>query len=173
MNSQIASCAVGIYLSHIFCLALKIIFFASVSNISFNIVEVSFAFSSESKVIKWLEQIADDHSAEIKGLSYIFCDDEYLLNINKEYLDHDYYTDIITFPYQQGQTLESDIFISIDRVAENASNYNVDFETELRRVIAHGILHLLGYKDKTTEEQEEMKAQEDKCLSLWQASYHK
>ncbi|HRD08546.1 MAG TPA: rRNA maturation RNase YbeY, partial [Saprospiraceae bacterium] len=101
-------------------------------------------------------------------INYIFCSDDYLLQINQEYLQHDYYTDIITFPYQQGKNIESDIFISLDRVRENAAEFaDGDYARELLRVIAHGLLHLSGYGDKTDEEALKMRAAENKAIESY------
>jgi rRNA maturation RNase YbeY len=98
-------------------------------------------------------------------LNFIFCSDEYLLKLNREYLKHDYYTDIITFDYCEGDKIAGDMYISVDRVAENARNYGSTFETELRRVILHGVLHLCGYDDKTDEEQISMREKENHYLN--------
>ena len=119
------------------------------------------------QTIPWLMEIANHHDHEIVEINYIFCSDEYLLDINKQYLDHDYYTDIITFDNSEEEgKIESDIFISIDRVNENADTLSVPRGTELNRVMAHGLLHLCGFKDKTDEEAKEMREQEEYCLSL-------
>lgn len=99
-------------------------------------------------------------------LNFIFCSDEYLLAINKTYLKHDYFTDIITFNYNEGDTVSGDIYISTDRIAENAKERNFPLELELRRVMIHGILHLLGYDDKDPASRAIMRAQEDFCLTL-------
>ena len=98
-------------------------------------------------------------------ISLIFCSDEYLLNINKQYLNHNYYTDIITFDYCENLVISGDLFISVDRVRENAGTYNVAFKNELFRVIFHGILHLLGYNDKTQEEKAEIRQKEEFYLA--------
>lgn len=98
-------------------------------------------------------------------INFIFCNDEFLIGINRKYLNHDNYTDIITFDYSEGNVVSGDIFISIDRIKENAKNYGVSFENELYRVMIHGILHLCGYKDKRRTEKEKMTAGEDKYLS--------
>jgi probable rRNA maturation factor len=125
-----------------------------------------------SKTNDWLIQIADSHNFTIEELNYIFCSDEYLLEVNKTYLQHDFYTDIITFDNSDKEnTIESDIFISIDRVEENEKELDVPRGTEILRVIAHGLLHLCGFKDKTIEEATEMRKQEDACLSLWKEVY--
>lgn len=99
-------------------------------------------------------------------ITFIFCSDKYLLEINKEYLQHDYYTDVITFDYSENNIISGDIFISIDRVKENADTYKVSFENELYRVMLHGVLHLVGYNDKTKEEQKIMRQKEDEYLNL-------
>ncbi|AFL97145.1 rRNA maturation RNase YbeY [Ornithobacterium rhinotracheale] len=114
----------------------------------------------------WLNACAERHGYEIEDINYIFCDDEYLLAINQKHLDHDYYTDIITFDYGDEEVLSGDIFISIDRVSDNAFEYSSDFEAELGRVMIHGLLHMMGYKDKTEEEEQEMRNKEDECLQL-------
>ncbi len=124
------------------------------------------AFINQETLPQKLILIADSYDSKIESLNYIFCSDEYLLEMNKEHLDHDYYTDIITFPYQQGEVVEGDIFISIDRVKDNAHSMKVTFENELYRVISHGLLHLLGFKDKTEEETAEMRAAEDDAIGI-------
>lgn len=98
-------------------------------------------------------------------LNYIFCDDEYLLDINQKHLDHDYYTDIITFDYCEDDLLASDLYISIDRVKDNAEKLGVEFMNELHRVMIHGVLHLIGYKDKLEKDKLEMTKQENICLA--------
>jgi probable rRNA maturation factor len=123
-------------------------------------------FIDEDVLSERLEQIAKSYDSKIETLTYIFCSDDYLLEINKEHLNHDYYTDIITFPYQQGKTIESDIFISVDRVKENAEELGVDIETEMYRVISHGLLHLIGFGDKTEEDVIKMRAAEDKAIAI-------
>ena len=102
----------------------------------------------------------------LKNLSFVFCDDEYLKKINLKYLDHDYYTDVITFDYSTADGLAGDVFISIDRVKENANNFKVSFNEELFRVIIHGVLHLCGFNDKTKKEIKEIRKKEDHFLSL-------
>jgi len=115
--------------------------------------------------VSWLEVLCARESAELGELSLIFCSDDYLLKVNQDYLNHDYYTDIISFDYSE-QTISGDLFISIDRVRDNAKKLSVDFAEELNRVVAHGTLHLLGYKDKTEKEQLEMRGKESFALSL-------
>lgn len=121
-----------------------------------------------SKKKGWINSIAKQKGFEIEELNYIFCSDEYLLKINQDYLNHNTYTDIITFDNSEMgiNTIESDIFISIERVEENANTNNISFDTELSRVMIHGVLHLMGYKDKTLEEKKEMRKAEDSALEL-------
>ncbi|GAA4830545.1 rRNA maturation RNase YbeY [Algivirga pacifica] len=120
--------------------------------------DVSFDLQYEEKVKQWIVQVIEDYSFSIEEINYIFCSDEYLHKINVEYLDHDTYTDIITFDNSdQESTIASDIFISIDRVKDNAESFSGSVEDELHRVMIHGVLHLLGFKDKTEEEATEMR----------------
>lgn len=119
------------------------------------------------KVERWLTRVAQQEGSTIQRLTYIFADDEFIRKVNQDHLDHDYYTDIITFPYQEGEDLESDLFISIDRVLENAKLLQVDYMQELLRVMVHGVLHLIGYGDKTTPDQDKMRAAEDKAIALY------
>lgn len=115
--------------------------------------------------ISWLGEVCNNEQRELDELSLIFCSDEYLLKINKKYLKHDYYTDIITFNYSI-TGIKGDLFISTERVMENAEKQGVGFLNELYRVVAHGTLHLLGYTDKTAAEKEEMTQKENEALSL-------
>lgn len=124
-------------------------------------------FFEAEKSRQWLQQLAIHHESVILKLNYIFCSDDYLFGINKKFLNHDYYTDIITFPYRQGKLLESDIFISLDRVSDNASDFDTDMQTELLRVMAHGLLHLIGFKDKEDADAEKMREEEEKALLLY------
>ena len=110
---------------------------------------------------KWLEEIILSEEKKLGDINYIFCDDEYLLKINQDYLQHDYYTDIITFDSVKGKTISGEIFVSLQRISDNASTLTKNYEEELRRVLAHGILHLCGYKDKSEEEEQEMRSKED------------
>lgn len=120
------------------------------------------------KVKTWLIDIAKNNSNVIEEINYIFCSDEYLLKVNIEYLDHDYYTDIITFDNSEiDDVIEGDIFISLDRIKDNSKSLNESFDNELLRVLAHGLLHLIGFNDKTNEDQEEMTKQENLALELY------
>lgn len=136
--------------------------------INFFSEDTDYQLDNSENVITWIEKVSSIYSSDIQLLNYVFCSDDHLLNINKEHLNHDYYTDIITFDMRDadGQPLEADIFISVDRVRDNAKTLGVSFQKELNRVIVHGLLHLIGYGDKTEHEAQEMRAQEDKCLSL-------
>lgn len=115
----------------------------------------------------WIETIAKEEHKSINYINFIFCSDDYLLDINIKYLNHDYYTDIITFPYREGDDIESDIFISVDRVKENAEDYHETFDNEMLRVMAHGVLHLMGYGDKNPEMSTIMRAKENECIQLF------
>ena len=129
--------------------------------------DISFALEQRDLIASWLIEVASSHQFKVDTLNYIFCSDQYLLEINNEYLNHDYFTDIITFDNSESSThLEGDIFISIDRVQDNASSLQIDFPQELHRVIIHGLLHLLGYQDKTDSEKKLMREKEEACLSL-------
>ncbi|MDN3695582.1 rRNA maturation RNase YbeY [Chryseobacterium tructae] len=116
---------------------------------------------------QWLEDLILSEGKKLGEINYIFCDDEYLLKINQDYLQHDYYTDIITFDYVKGKTISAEIFVSLQRISDNASTLSRDYEDELRRVLAHGVLHLIGYKDKTEEEEKEMRRMEDVYLTKY------
>ena len=116
---------------------------------------------------QWLENIIISEGKKLGEINYIFCDDEYLLKVNQDFLAHDYYTDIITFDYVKGKTISGDIFVSLPRIFDNASTLSKNFEDEFHRVLAHGILHLCGYKDKTEADEKQMRSKEDFYLSLY------
>jgi probable rRNA maturation factor len=116
---------------------------------------------------KWLEEIILSENKKLGEINYIFCNDEYLLKVNQDYLQHDYYTDIITFDYVKGRTISGEIFVSLQRISDNASTLSKDYEEELRRVLAHGVLHLAGYKDKSEEEEQLMRSKEDFYLAKY------
>lgn len=137
------------------------------SDLSFFSEDILFNLSDEATVSAWLFDVALAEEKSIENISYVFCTDEYLHKLNLEHLNHDTYTDIITFDYCEGSLIQGDIFISIERVKENSVKFKVSFEEELRRVMAHGVLHLAGYKDKSDEEAREMRAKEDFYLSLF------
>jgi len=126
----------------------------------------SFSLQKEEEHLSWLEKICKHYGLDPECINYIFSDDEYLLNINKEYLQHDYYTDIITFPISK-DPLCVDIFISIDRVKDNAKTLGINEDQELKRVMAHGLIHIAGYQDKTEEESKVMREQEEIAIDLF------
>lgn len=144
------------------------------NNINFFQEETDFKLKEESNITNWLESVVQAEGQDIEEINFIFCNDDYLLSINKEYLDHDYYTDIITFDNRDdiSDNIEADIFVSIDRVKENAQNLNIQFELELSRVMVHGLLHLLGYHDKSVQEISQMREKEEAYLSLQKSSFH-
>lgn len=115
----------------------------------------------------WLEKVIINEGKKLGEINYIFCDDEYLLKVNQDFLKHDYYTDVITFDYVKGKIISADIFVSLPRILENASTLSKDFNSELLRVLVHGILHLCGYKDKNEEEINKMRQKEDFYLSIF------
>ena len=134
--------------------------------ISFN-YETDFQLDDEALFSDWISRVLLSENKKEGDINYIFCDDEFILNINKQYLDHDYYTDIISFDYSVGNELHGDVFVSVERVMENAEDFNVTFEEELRRVIIHGILHYCGYKDKSEEDEKLMRNKEDEKIKLF------
>ncbi|QCX01883.1 rRNA maturation RNase YbeY [Aggregatimonas sangjinii] len=129
--------------------------------------ETDFQLQDESKFADWLARVVVSENAHIAQLDYIFCTDAYLLEKNQQYLNHDTYTDIITFDYSEGRNIAGDVFISVDRLKENSVKYNVRFDEEILRVMAHGALHLLGYKDKSVEEIEVMRKKEEEKIKLF------
>lgn len=131
--------------------------------------DINFNLTKRLKRKKWLSHIAEEESANIRELNYIFCSDEYLHKINIDYLNHDTYTDVITFDNStQKNKIEGDVFISIDRVRENAFSFGIPEEKELNRVICHGLFHLLGYKDKSKEEVSIMRNKEELSIQLFE-----
>lgn len=124
-------------------------------------------FISKKELKNFLKELARLESKEIGDLSVVFTDDEYLLEVNKQYLEHDYYTDVITFDYSQDKTVSGDIMISLDRVKENAESLSAAFEEELHRVVFHGLLHLCGYKDKSPSDEKTMRSKENQYLNLF------
>jgi len=133
--------------------------------------ETDFSIVEELEYADWIGRIVNSEDRNHAQLDFIFCDDEYLLKINQEYLNHDTFTDIITFPYEDLGGIAGDIFISVERVKDNAVEYGVDFDTELKRVMAHGVLHLLGYGDKTKEEVLVMRSKEDEKIKLFHVEH--
>ena len=130
--------------------------------------ETPFVFPyNKNSVKRWVKSVAKSEGKEAGNINYIFCDDEYLHKINVEYLQHDTFTDIITFDYTEGKVLHSDIYISVERVKENAGIFKVPFQRELLRVLAHGLLHLCGYIDKTPKDSALMRQKEEEMMLLF------
>lgn len=136
-------------------------------SIRFSAQSVNYDLQEQKKVKKWLSDVITRRGKSVGNINYLFCDDEYLLAVNRQYLDHDTYTDIITFDYVSGGLISGDILISLDRVGENAEKFGVTFDHELHRVLVHGVLHLLGQGDKSDEEAREMRRLEEEALALF------
>lgn len=141
-------------------------------SIRFSVQSSNFELPKTEKVKEWVTEVVNRRQKRVGNISYLFCDDEYLLGVNQQYLNHDTYTDIITFDYVAGGLISGDIMISVERVKENALKFKVPFEQELHRVIIHGVLHLLGQGDKTDAEAAEMRSQEEDALSLLNEMFH-
>ena len=133
--------------------------------INFNF-ETDFNLENTTKITNWISTTIEKENCQLGDISYVFCDDKYLLELNKKYLNHDTLTDIISFDYSEEGIVSGDIFISIERVKENAKKFKISFIDELYRVIIHGVLHYCGYKDKTEGEKKEMRRKENNYLSL-------
>ena len=134
--------------------------------ISFN-YESDFSLEQEEVYASWIETIVESENKILGEISYIFCDDEYLHTINMQYLNHDTLTDIISFDYSDGDVISGDIFVSIERVEDNAKDFKVSFGEELKRVLAHGVLHYCGYKDKSEKDALLMRSKEDEQIKLF------
>jgi probable rRNA maturation factor len=134
--------------------------------IQFQNADVKLNLRHKTAIKNWIKAVIAAHHKKTGDLSLVFCSDEYLLEVNRQYLQHDYYTDIITFDYCEGKLISGDLLISIDRVEENAKKLNIPFEEELCRVMIHGTLHLIGFKDKTPAEEKAMRNAENKALAL-------
>lgn len=134
--------------------------------VSYHFEDVDFIFKDKAKNNKWLRLVAESEIRILGDINIIFCSDNYILDINQKFLSHDYFTDIITFDYCEGERLNGDLFISVDSVRENALEYREEFDRELARVMVHGILHLIGYDDHTAKDQKIMRSKEDYYLSL-------
>ena len=115
---------------------------------------------------KWVKDVAEKHGKIVGEIAYIFCSDEYIIDVNRKFLNHDYYTDVITFDYSEGKKISGDIFISLDTVKTNAEAFNQDYYNELERIIIHGILHLCGFKDNEPKDKDELTYQEDEAIKL-------
>ncbi|MGM9749904.1 MAG: rRNA maturation RNase YbeY [Candidatus Cryptobacteroides sp.] len=133
--------------------------------VSYFFEDTNFKFNRRRLTSQWLKFTAESEIKRIGQVNIIFCSDNYILDINQKYLQHDYFTDIITFDYCEGKTLSGDLFISVDTVRENAIFYGTEFDDELNRVIVHGLLHLIGYDDHSEEDQKTMRSKEDYYLA--------
>jgi len=139
--------------------------------IYFSTHETKYCLKNKRRIIYWIKEISSIHKKKVGDISIIFTNDSYILEINKQYLKHNYFTDIITFDYSNKDIIVGDIFISVDTVESNAQRFNTTFNDEILRVIIHGILHLIGFNDKIDEEQKEMREQENKSLELYYKKY--
>ncbi len=136
--------------------------------ISLNTQDISFDYPSPAKLKQWINHVVESEGGKTKALNFILCGDDHLDSMNKKYLDHDTLTDVITFPYSEDtKKLEGDIYMSLDRIRENATELNLALEDELKRVMIHGVLHLLGYGDKTPEDKSRMTEAEDRYLKIY------
>jgi rRNA maturation RNase YbeY len=138
--------------------------------ISFN-YETDFELENEAQYEDWISRIIESEGFDEGEINYIFCDDEYLHKINVEYLDHDTLTDIISFDYTVGNLIQGDIFVSIERVQDNANDFNVSFEEELKRVLSHGVLHYCGYKDKSPKDEALMRSKEEEKMQMFHVEH--
>ncbi|MDH8701525.1 putative rRNA maturation factor [Dysgonomonadaceae bacterium PH5-43] len=138
--------------------------------ISYCSVDIKFPTIKRREVSRWVKAVANTYNKRVGEIAYIFCSDEEILRINKQYLEHDYYTDIITFDYSEDDVISGDLFISLDTVKSNSEKFNTKYEDELYRVIIHGILHLCGLKDKQPEEERIMRNSENGALELLKTS---
>ena len=138
--------------------------------ISFN-YETDFELDNVEQYEDWISRIIESEGFDVGEINYIFCDDEYLHKINVEYLDHDTLTDIISFDYTVGNLIQGDIFVSVERVQDNANDFNVSFEEELKRVLSHGVLHYCGYKDKSPEDEALMRSKEEEKMQMFHVEH--
>ena len=133
---------------------------------------ISFKPKNQRKLRTWLKSVAARHGREISDLNYVFCSDSHLVTLNREYLSHKSFTDIISFDLTEGDGISGEIYISIPRVRENAIKFGCSFEQEFIRVLVHGLLHFLRFKDKTPGEKGTVRREEEACISLWNSSFH-
>lgn len=143
------------------------------NNISFHSEGVRAKTPSKRLLKAWIKEFVSNHGKIVGELAFIFCSDEKILEVNQNFLQHDYYTDIITFDYCEGEIVSGDIFISVERVDENANILGAEYNTELLRVLAHGVLHLIGFQDKSPKKKKEMTENEDLCISLFFTKFAK
>jgi len=136
-------------------------------NVSYNFLEVSLDDFDVKSTTLWIKKVLSKHSVSNADLGYVFVSDEFLLKMNQEYLNHDFYTDIITFNYNEENSLAGEMYVSLDRVRENAKDFaGGDFDRELSRVIIHGVLHLIGFDDQTGDDEAKIREEEEVCLRL-------
>ena len=138
--------------------------------ISFN-YETDFKLDNEAQYKDWISRIIESEGFDEGEINYIFCDDDYLHKINVEYLDHDTLTDIISFDYTVGNVLQGDIFVSVERVKDNANDFSVPFDDELKRVLSHGVLHYCGYKDKSPKDEALMRSKEEEKMQMFHVEH--
>ena len=141
------------------------------NSISFHNEGVHTKTPSKRLLKAWIKEFVSNHGKKVGELAFVFCSDEKILEINQNFLQHDYYTDIITFDYCEADFVSGDIFISVERVQENATSHNIEYNEELLRVIAHGVLHLIGFQDKSPQKKKEMTQNEDLCISLFSTKF--
>jgi rRNA maturation RNase YbeY len=138
--------------------------------IRFNNHEKSFKLKNKRKIVNWIKRIVSRYGKSAGEITIIFTSDNYILEINNQYLNHNYFTDIITFDYSTESIIEGDIFISVDMVLSNSKEFHTSFDEEILRVIIHGVLHLIGFKDKNAKEKLEMRRNEDLALTIFEAN---
>ena len=141
------------------------------NSISFHNVGVNTKTPSKRLLKAWIKEFVSNHGKKVGELAFVFCSDEKILEVNQNFLQHDYYTDIITFDYCEADFVSGDIFISVERVQENATSHNIEYNEELLRVLAHGVLHLIGFQDKSPQKKKEMTQNEDLCISLFSTKF--
>ena len=135
--------------------------------INYQCQDIKFVLKEKRKISRWINDVIKSHQKKLGNVSYIFCSNEYILELNQKYLNHNYFTDIITFDYCSDNKVEGDIFISVDTVLDNSHRFKTNFNDELLRVIIHGVLHLVGFSDKTAKQQKQMRVLEDEALSIF------
>ena len=135
--------------------------------ITFNIEDADPKLKNKRLLKSWIAKVADSYGLKTGDLAYVFCSDDRILDVNKEFLQHDYYTDIITFDYCEGDTISGDMYISVDTVRSNSELFSTSFINEMHRVIIHGVLHLCGLKDKAPDDEKKMREAEAKALAMW------
>jgi rRNA maturation RNase YbeY len=135
-------------------------------SVFFSNADIDFSFDKKETIKKWIAEIISRHGKKLGKISYLFCSDEMIYDYNVRFLNHDSYTDIITFDFVEGNLVSGDIIISVDRVGENANSFSASFESELHRVIIHGVLHLLGFKDKSPDDAAMMRQKENESLQI-------